>query len=40
MNQNFTKVAFTDSVTREEIAGEIAKLNPDILKSCCPDDIK
>ncbi|MCG8606928.1 pyridoxamine 5'-phosphate oxidase family protein [bacterium] len=30
----------TPRYTSEEIAGEVAKLNPDILKSCCPDDIK
>lgn len=26
--------------TTEEIAGEIGRSNPDILKSCCPDDIE
>jgi predicted pyridoxine 5'-phosphate oxidase superfamily flavin-nucleotide-binding protein len=26
--------------TTEEIAGEIEKSNPDILKSCCPEDIE
>jgi hypothetical protein len=26
--------------TTEEIAGEIERSNPDILKSCCPDDIE
>jgi predicted pyridoxine 5'-phosphate oxidase superfamily flavin-nucleotide-binding protein len=30
----------TPRYTTEEIAGEIAKLNPDILNSCCPEDIK
>ena len=29
----------TPRYTTEEIAGEIAKLNPAILDSCCPDDI-
>ncbi len=29
----------TPRYTTEEIAGEIEKSNPDILKSCCPDDI-
>ncbi|MFQ5603437.1 MAG: pyridoxamine 5'-phosphate oxidase family protein [bacterium] len=29
----------TPRYTREEIAAEIARLNPDILKSCCPDDM-
>ena len=26
--------------TTEEIAGEIERSNPDILKSCCPDDVE
>jgi len=30
----------TPRYTSEEISKEIANLNPDILKSCCPDDIK
>ena len=30
----------TPRYTTEEIAGEIGRSNPDILKSCCPDDIK
>ena len=30
----------TPRYTTEEIAGEIAKLNPAILKSCCPDDVE
>ena len=30
----------TPRYTAEEISSEIANLNPDILKSCCPDDIK
>ncbi len=30
----------TPRYTTEEIAGEIERSNPDILKSCCPDDIK
>ena len=29
----------TPRYTTEEIAGEIERSNPDILKSCCPDDI-
>ena len=29
----------TPRYTTEEIAGEIGRSNPDILKSCCPDDI-
>ncbi len=29
----------TPRYTTEEIAGEIAKLNPAVLDSCCPDDI-
>ena len=29
----------TQRYTTEEIAGEIGRSNPDILKSCCPDDI-
>ena len=29
----------TQRYTTEEIAGEIERSNPDILKSCCPDDI-
>ena len=30
----------TPRYTTEEISGEIAKLNPAILESCCPGDIK
>ena len=30
----------TPRYTSEEISKEIANLNPDILKSCCPNDIK
>jgi hypothetical protein len=30
----------TQRYTTEEIAGEIGRSNPDILKSCCPDDIE
>ncbi len=30
----------TPRYTTEEIAGEIGRSNPDILKSCCPEDIK
>jgi len=30
----------TPRYTMDEVAGEITKLNPDILKSCCPDDIE
>jgi predicted pyridoxine 5'-phosphate oxidase superfamily flavin-nucleotide-binding protein len=30
----------TPRYTTEEIAGEIEKSNPDILKSCCPEDIE
>jgi len=30
----------TPRYTTEEIAGEIERSNPDILKTCCPDDIK
>ncbi len=30
----------TPRYTSEEIAGEIAKLNPEILKSCCPDGVE
>jgi predicted pyridoxine 5'-phosphate oxidase superfamily flavin-nucleotide-binding protein len=30
----------TPRYTTEEIAGEIGRSNPDILKSCCPDDIE
>jgi len=30
----------TPRYTAEEISSEIANLNPDILKSCCPDDIE
>ncbi len=30
----------TPRYTTEEIAGEMAKLNPAILDSCCPDDMK
>jgi len=30
----------TPRYTTEEIAGEIGRSNPDIIKSCCPDDIE
>ena len=30
----------TPRYTTEEIAGEIGRLNPDILKSCCPDNVE
>jgi len=30
----------TPRYTAEEISEEIANLNPDFIKSCCPDDIK
>lgn len=30
----------TPRYTSEEIADEIAKSNPDILKSCCPDEVE
>ena len=30
----------TPRYTTEEITGEIERSNPDILKTCCPDDIK
>ena len=30
----------TQRYTTEEIAGEIGRSNPDILKSCCPDDVE
>ncbi len=30
----------TPRYTNEEIAGEIGRSNPDILKSCCPDDVE
>jgi hypothetical protein len=30
----------TPRYTTEEIAGEIERSNPDILKSCCPEDIE
>ncbi len=30
----------TPRYTAEEISKEIANLNPDILKSCCPDEVK
>ncbi len=30
----------TPRYTTEEIAGEIERSNPDIIKSCCPDDIE
>ncbi len=30
----------TQRYTTEEIAGEIERSNPDILKSCCPDDVE
>lgn len=30
----------TPRYTAEEISSEIANLNPDILKSCCPDELK
>ncbi len=30
----------TPRYTVEEISKEIANMNPDIIKSCCPDDVE